>query len=204
MHCRPKSGPRTPRPHLVGGANVLLQVARSVLLCMLVGRLGCADESNATGTINSLRGEPLQPTTESVPSKLSGCFAPPAEFLRDRGPYRSSLVFKDGTPVRTPQDWTRRRREILAEWTGMMGSWPANLEHPRYQIICQTTRNGCRQQQLRLQVAKDEWIDAWLLIPHGRGPFPAALVPYYDPDVSIAWKTSTEHRDFGLQLANED
>src|SRR5438552_2092793 len=40
-------------------------------------------------------------------SKMEKFFAPPEEYKGKLGDYRSLMKFDDGTPVKTPQDWTR-------------------------------------------------------------------------------------------------
>ena len=40
----------------------------------------------------------------------------------------------------------------------------------------------------------------YILVPHGDGPFPAAVVVYYDPETSVGM--SKETHGFGFQLAN--
>jgi hypothetical protein len=42
-------------------------------------------------------------------------------------------------------------------------------------------------------------VQGWLLVPNGTGPFPAVLVPYYEPETSIGMSKQTL-RDFGYQL----
>ena len=64
-------------------------------------------------------------------SEMEKFFAPPEQYKGKFGDYRSVMKFDDGTPVKTAQDWTRRRLEILKDWHGVMGSWPALVEKPR-------------------------------------------------------------------------
>src|SRR5687768_11490698 len=54
--------------------------------------------------------------TRSVWKRIAPYFSPPPELANDFGPYRSPLKFDDGTDVKTPGDWQRRRQEILAYW----------------------------------------------------------------------------------------
>src|SRR4051794_15942574 len=55
-------------------------------------------------------------------------FKPPAEYAGKLGDYRSPLLFDDGSPVKTPEEWQRRRRQILDHWHGVMGKWPPVIE----------------------------------------------------------------------------
>ena len=50
-----------------------------------------------------------------------------------------------------------------------------------------------------MEIAADYFIAGYLLVPEGAGPFPAAFVPFYDPETSIGLKG--ELRDFAYQLA---
>jgi len=42
-------------------------------------------------------------------------------------------------------------------------------------------------------------VNGYLLIPDGKGPFPAVLVVYYDAETGVG--LGKENRDFGYQLA---
>jgi len=124
---------------------------------------------------------------------------PPAEFAGKPGEYRSPLIFDDGSAVRTAADWPRRRTEILAEWHGRLGPWPALIDRPRLERLASTQREHFTQHRIRVEVAPAQSLNGYLLVPEGPGPFPAVLVPFYDPETSIGLKG--ELRDFALQLA---
>src|SRR5439155_27082742 len=67
-------------------------------------------------------GVPEQPEgREVLGERLAPLFQPPARFADERGAYRSPLLFRDGKPVRTADDWDRRRREIKQTWHELMG-----------------------------------------------------------------------------------
>ena len=66
--------------------------------------------------------------TAEPPAKLTPYFKTPAEFAGDFGAYRSPLKFDDGTPVHTPEDWRKRRAEILTYWHAQMGEWHTESE----------------------------------------------------------------------------
>ena len=53
--------------------------------------------------------------------KIGPFFSPPDEFKDKYGDYRSPLKFYNGQPVWTPNDWKKRRDEILVHWNDMMG-----------------------------------------------------------------------------------
>ena len=134
------------------------------------------------------------------PPEIAPFFKPPAAFAQDLGTYRSPLLFADGSKVQTPADWARRRAEILAEWHGIMGAWPAVIEKPKLEVLDSKPRETFTQKRIRLEIAPGQTGDGYLLVPEGKGPFPAVVVPYYEPETSIG---IGEHplRDFAYQLA---
>ena len=135
------------------------------------------------------------------PAKLVPYFAPPAEFAGDLGKYRSPLRFDDGTPVRTPEDWQKRRAEILRYWHAQMGEWPALIEKPKIEFAEKQRREGVTQQRIKIETAPGRTVDdAYLLVPDGPGPFPAVLVVYYEAKTGVGLGKSPL-RDFALQLA---
>ncbi len=133
--------------------------------------------------------------------KLAAFFQPPQGFEGDFGPYKSPLRFYDGTPVKTPADWPRRRREILDKWHELMGVWPPLLKNPQVEVLKEDRRENLTQQHVRIEVAPGKKTeDAYLLLPDGDGPFPAVVVVYYDALTGIG-RGKTAGRDFALALA---
>lgn len=128
-------------------------------------------------------------------------FQPPAEFAEKWGSYRSPLLFDDGSPVRSADDWKRRRKELLDAWHRLMGPWPAVIEKPSVNVLNESRLDELTQKRVRLEIAPKQTGDGWLLVPNGKGPFPAVLVVYYEPETSIGQNPKQPHRDFGLQLA---
>ena len=126
-------------------------------------------------------------------------FQPPSEFAGQLGTFRSPLLFADGTPVKTVADWSRRRREILDQWHALMGPWPPIIEKPTLEVLSETAREDFRQRRVRVQIGARQSVEGWLLLPAGKGPFPAVLIGFYEPETSIGLGKSP-HRDFGLQL----
>ncbi len=134
------------------------------------------------------------------PEAIRSFFAPPAQFADDLGSYRSPLRFDDGTSVQTPEDWQRRRTEILATWRGLMGKWPPLIEKPEVRRVEQTKREDFIQHKVTVEIApNDQTVGGYLLIPEGEGPFAAVLVVYYDAEAGVG--LGRELRDFGYQLA---
>jgi hypothetical protein len=135
------------------------------------------------------------------PAILADAFAPPAEYQNDFGRFRSPLVMDDGMMVTTPQQWERRRSEILKTWQSILGPWPALIDKPVVEVVETTQREGqITQQQLRLGIGiGGEMVDSFLLIPPTSGPHPAVVVPYYDAQTGAG--LGVPLRDFGWQLA---
>ncbi len=138
---------------------------------------------------------------QTPPERLAPFFQPPAEYARDMGNYRSPLKFLDGSPVKNAEDWKRRRQEILKTWQDFMGPWPALIEKPRIEKREKERRDNVTQYHLRLEVAPGRTTeDAYLLVPDGKGPFPAVLVVFYDAKTGVGLGEA-KLRDFGWQLA---
>lgn len=130
--------------------------------------------------------------------KLAQHFRPPSEF-NNVGKYSSLLKFENGEAVRTPNDWQRRRAEIKTTWQKHIGGWPALLTNNRVRIIESTNRENFVQHRIEITVAQNLTNLGYLLMPQGRGPFPAVVVPFYEPETSIGLGKS-QLRDFALQL----
>jgi len=133
-----------------------------------------------------------------LPAEL---FQAPPPYANVLGSFRSPLLFDDGTPVRTAADWPRRRQEILHAWHDLMGPWPPVIEQPRLEFLRATNREGISYQRVRVEIARGQTGEGWLLGPPGTGPFPAVLVVYYEPETSVGLNPKQPLRDFGLQLA---
>ncbi len=136
-----------------------------------------------------------------IDKKLLPYFQVPAEYAKNFGSYRSPLKFTDGSEVKTPADWQRRRAEIKKEWHALMGDWPALIESPKVEFVSKEAMDGFTQHRIKIETAPGRIVDdAWLLVPDGEGPFPAVLVVFYEADTGIG-KAKKEYRDFALQLA---
>ncbi len=149
-------------------------------------------------SVNGGSGARLGPPP--LQEKISPLFKPPPTYAEDFGNYRYPLIFNDGAAVKTPTDWSRRRREIIATWQGFMGSWPVLIKKPRIEYLSEKRRENFAQHQVSVEIAPDrQTVDGYILIPDGSGPFPAVLVVYYDAETGAG--LGKEHRDFALQLA---
>lgn len=136
----------------------------------------------------------------SLSRTIAPHFQPPAEYANQLGKFRSPLLFEDGSKVTKPADWPRRREEILHQWTELMGPWPKVLERPKVETLSETDREQFIQRRVRVEIASGQTGEGWLLLPQGRGPFPAALVVYYEPETSVGLNPQQPFRDYGLQL----
>ncbi len=127
---------------------------------------------------------------------------PPAEFA-DKTEGRSPLLFDDGSPVKTKADWSKRRTEILKYWHGVMGAWPEVIAKPKLEYLEKERDGDITRHHIRLEVAPGKTTDdAYLLVPDGKGPFPAVVVVFYDAKTGVGLG-KTEHRDFARQLARK-
>jgi dienelactone hydrolase len=165
-------GSRTRQPRL---RRVLLSVA-SLLGILLAAREGAGSEP---------------------PAAIAASFRPPAKLVDDLGPYRSVLTFDDGRKVTTPEEWRLRRVEILNSWHSLMGQWPPLID-PKLTEIASEPRDGFTQKTVKLTVSPERTVEGYLLVPEGKGPFPAMLVVYYEPETAIG--KGQPLRDFSYQL----
>ncbi len=136
-------------------------------------------------------------------SEMEKFFAPPEEYQGKYGDYRSVMAFDDGTPVKSPEDWTRRREEIRKYWHAVMGAWPPLVEKPRIQVGAKEHVENFTRQKIEIEVAPGRMVGPqYLLIPDGPGPFPAVLVTWYGSADSAGLTEKVRGTlDFGVQLA---
>jgi hypothetical protein len=132
--------------------------------------------------------------------QITPFFSPPEEFAGDFGDYRSPLTFADGSEVRTPEDWQRRRQEILDTWHEILGPWPELITQPEVEILETEQREDVTQHKVRFAMTDRHQTTGYLLIPEGDGKRPAAVVVYYEPETAIG-KSEREGRDFAIALA---
>lgn len=136
-----------------------------------------------------------------VSAQAQSPYQPPPEWLNAKGDFRSLLVTSDGKPVVDAAGWARRRQELLMQWEKAMGPWPEVIEAPKVEVLSEEKREGITQRRLRIEIARGQTGEAWLLIPAGNTPMPAVLVPFYEPDTSAGVKADKPDRDLGWQLA---
>jgi hypothetical protein len=153
-------------------------------------RLGCA--ALLAVSLQSFAAAPL-------PEDLAPYFTPPEGAEKPDPALRSPLQFADGTMVQTLADWARRREEIRRRWTEIMGPWPALLEKPKLVVLEKTPRDNFTQCRIEVEVAANQMVKGYLLIPNGAAKSAAVFVPFYEPETSIGLKG--QMRDFAYQLA---
>ena len=142
-----------------------------------------------------------------LPADLAPLFVPPASALAHPDTRRSPLLRADGSRITTAAEWNKERAAIRQRWFDLLGPWPALLAAPSLEILRTESRENFTQHFIRLELAPGFKQDAILLVPSGPGPFPAVVVPFYEPHTSAGLATTPAgtptkpFRDFGLQLA---
>ena len=145
-------------------------------------------------------GSAEEPSADAIWKQIAPAFVPPKNLESELGSFRSPLKLDDGTLVKDASQWPKRRQEILKNWNGLMGTWPALIEKPKIEILEKETRDNFTQNHIRIEIAPGKTSeDAYLLIPDGKGPFPAVVVVFYDALTGIGKKG--KQRDFAYQLA---
>src|SRR5689334_19823549 len=95
--------------------------------------------------------DPPSADGQALWQRLEKYTEPPAEFAGKFGSYRSPLKFDDGSLVKTPEDWSRRRKELLAKWTRRLGAWPPLVERPTMKRLESVEREGYVQYHVHMQ-----------------------------------------------------
>lgn len=152
--------------------------------------------------LSFLLGPPLPAEeSEALPPDLAPWFSPPAEFAGDFGSYRSPLRFEDGGEVRSPEDWARRRAEILEKWTRLLGEWPTLITEPVVETLESVKLENFTRHRVRFLWTPQERTEAYLFVPEraAESPRPAVLTVYYEPETAAGM--GREQRDFAYQLA---
>ena len=132
-------------------------------------------------------------------NNIKSYFQPTPEFEGQYGSYHSPLKFKDGREVTTPEQWKERRKEILHQWTALLGEWPPLIEKQEVDVLESTQRENFTQHKVRFLWAPGKTTTGYLLIPEGEGKRPAVITTFYEPETAIG--QGKEWRDFAYQLA---
>jgi hypothetical protein len=69
------------------------------------------------------------------------------------------------------------------------------------ETLSETRRDNFIQRRVRVAIAPGQTGEGWLLLPDAKGPLPAVLVVYYEPETSLGLNPEQPQRDFGVQLA---
>ena len=125
-------------------------------------------------------------------------FSPPKEWAGKYGDYVSPLRFKDGSMVKTVEDWARRREEIKNDWQELMGRWPPLITKPKVEVLESLDRENFRQLKIRFKWTPVEFTTGYLLVPNGKGRRPAVISVYYEPEAGIGKGKAL--RDFAYQM----
>jgi hypothetical protein len=141
----------------------------------------------------------VDPTSNTaIWEKISPYFSPPAGYKDKFGDFRSPLKFYNGKEVKTAADWAKRRKEILNNWSEMLGKWPPYLKDQKLQILETIKKDGYSQHKVRFKWTPNETTEGYLSIPDGKGKKPAVITVFYEPETAIG--LGKEGRDFALQL----
>ena len=129
--------------------------------------------------------ERLQQILPDVPSfrewlQKTGELPPDFDALPRINPLPDPLKFLDGKPVRTPQDWTRRRAEIKQLFEKyQLGTFPPKPKIDRAVVLDETPGKGYLVRNLRLEFGPGSkgTMRVQVMIPDGKGPFPVLISP---------------------------
>ncbi|MEQ9439237.1 MAG: prolyl oligopeptidase family serine peptidase [Cyclobacteriaceae bacterium] len=154
----------------------------------------------AVSTSNPAQGQG-GPAADSLAvwQQIAPFFSSPPAYKNDYGAYRSPLKFYDGSTVKTPQDWQKRRKEIRDRWHQLMGEWPPLLKNQVLVMMDTTHRENFTQHRIKFNWMPQEETHGYLLIPDGVGQKPAVITVYYEPETAIG--RGKPLRDFAYQLA---
>jgi dienelactone hydrolase len=82
-----------------------------------------------------------------------------------------------------------------------MGEWPALIEKPKIEYGAKERRGSVTQHAIKIETAPGRVVDdAYLLVPDGKGPFPAVVVVFYEAKTGVGLGKAAL-RDFAIQLA---
>src|SRR5699024_1852511 len=137
--------------------------------------------------------------TSAIWKAIAPYFLPTDKYKGKYGEYISPLKFYDGDSVKTKQDWQKRRGQIRSRWMHMMGEWPPSLKDPELEIIDTKEKEDFTQHRIRFKWTPNETTEGYLLIPGSKGPHPAVITVYYEPETAIGG--GKPDRDYAYQLA---
>jgi len=129
--------------------------------------------------------EKLQQILPDVPSfrewlQSSGELPPDFDALPRVNGLPDPLTLLDGRPVRTPQEWRRRRAEIRQLFEKyQLGRFPPKPKLDRAVVLDETAGQGYLVRNVRLEFGPGSkgTLRAQVMIPEGAGPFPVLISP---------------------------
>lgn len=133
--------------------------------------------------------------------KIEPFFSVPAEYKDQYGEYNSPLKFYDGHPVKTKEEWRKRRYEIRDRWHEMMGKWPPLIKNQKFGIIESTQKEGYTLNRIKFFWTPNDETEGYLLIPDGGGKKPAVITVFYEPETAAGFGRTTPNLNFAYQLA---
>ena len=150
-------------------------------------------------SLNSLVAQPKM-DAKAIWKKIEPFFSVPAEYKNQYGKYNSPLKFYDGSPVKTREDWQRRREEILGRWHEMMGVWPPLIKDQEMEITESTRKDGYTLHHIKFYWTRNDQTEGYLLVPDGEGKKPAVITVFYEPETAAGFGRPTPDLDFAYQL----
>ena len=145
--------------------------------------------------------DPIANTLKLKPADLDKYFAPPQQFAGDFGKYKSPLINAEGLAIRTVAEWEAKRKATLETWHKLLGPQPPPVEKPRLVYHTQEHLEHHTRHSVEIETMPNGRMQrGYLLVPHGDGPFPAAVVVFYEPETSVG--KGKETHGFGFHLAN--
>ncbi|MEC9092584.1 MAG: sialidase [Planctomycetota bacterium] len=135
---------------------------------------------------------------EEAWSTIKKYFQPPDEFKDDFGRYRSPLNWSGNPPVKTAEQWRKRRHQIRSKWMQLLGEWPAPIRDQQLVVTKTRKRENFFQSTVTFRWTPTAATSGYLLVPQGPGPFPAVITVFYEPETAIG--EGKPHRDFAYQL----
>src|SRR5688572_28233982 len=76
-------------------------------------------------------------------------------------------------------EWKGRREQTRATLWKVLGDLPPRPATPQVRVVKQEEREGYRLEKLSIDNGAGARIPGWLLLPHGKGPFPAILYHHW-------------------------
>ncbi len=107
--------------------------------------------------------------------------------------------------VRTPRDWDKRRRHIVAGMEIVMGPLPEGPKPPLdMQLLAETRHDGYVRRRITYQAKEGDAIPAYLLLPSKPSPRPAVLALHPTGELGKgipAGLSGRPNRQYGEELA---